>query len=123
MRFRIALLLALVLAARAVAAGEIRAAMSPLIDDLGRVERAAFVVRKADGQVGLVVWPSSETDSAMWVGPIPEGTVAIAHTHPYWRPRPSNVDVVTARNVKMPVYVVTRSEVWKTAAGVAFRIE
>jgi hypothetical protein len=123
MRARIALLIAMFLAARAAAAGDIRDAMSPLIDDLGRTERAAFVVRNADGHVGLVVWPSSETDSATWVGRIPDGTVAIAHTHPYWRPKPSNIDMVTARNVKLPVYVVTRSEVWKTAAGVAFRIE
>ncbi len=88
------------------------------------MEEAAFIVRHADGSCTAVRWPSTGIpDSAMWVGPFPEGTVAIAHTHPAWRPKPSTVDVATARKVKLPVYVVTRTQVWKTIAGVAFRVE
>ena len=94
-----------------------------LLGQSGNMEDAAFLVRDANGAVTIVRWePSGVPDSAMWVGPIPENAFAIAHTHPDWRPRPSRIDVNTARSAKLPVYVVTKTQVWETAAGVAFRV-
>ena len=88
------------------------------------MEKAAFLVQDAAGNVTAVEWPSSGLpDTVMWVGPIPENAIAIAHTHPDWCPRPSTVDVRTARAARMPVYVVTKTQVWQTAAGVTFRIQ
>lgn len=89
-----------------------------------RMEMAAFIVRDASGALTIVAWPPNGIpDSAMWAGPIPDGAIAIAHTHPNWLPRPSTVDIKTARTVKMPVYVITRMQVWETAAGVVFRVQ
>lgn len=95
-----------------------------MLSQAGNMEDAAFVVRDANGNLSIVRWPSAGMpDSAMWIGKVPEGAFAIAHTHPDWRPRPSKIDVVTARTAKMPVYVVTHKQVWETAAGVAFRVQ
>lgn len=100
------------------------AMVSQVQNGLSHVEAAAFIVRDETGDTRVIEWPSSGLpDSAMWAGPIPKGAIAIAHTHPNWQPRPSRIDISTARLAKMPVYVVTRTQVWKTAAGVAFRIE
>jgi hypothetical protein len=99
------------------------AAVLAMLGQSGNMEDAAFLVRDAHGTVQVVRWPSAGLpDSAIWIGRVPEGAFAIAHTHPDWRPRPSKTDIVTARTAKMPVYVVTRSQVWETAAGVAFRV-
>lgn len=88
------------------------------------LEVAAFIVRDADGNTTVIEWPATGLpDSARWVGPVPRGAIAIAHTHPSWEPRPSRIDVATARHAQMPVYVVTPMQVWKTAAGVTFRIQ
>jgi hypothetical protein len=80
-----------------------------------RMEEAAFIVRKADGRLILVRWPEAgEPGTSRWFGPLPSGVVAIAHTHPNWDPNPSKIDIRTAQQSHLPVYVVTRSEISKT---------
>ena len=99
------------------------AAMLTMLGQAGNMEDAAFLVRDPQGNVTIVRWPSSGLpDSQVWIGTIPQGTFAIAHTHPDWRPRPSKIDIVTSRSARMPVYVVTHSQVWETAAGVVFKV-
>jgi hypothetical protein len=81
-------------------------------------EQAAFIVRKAGGRLILVRWPEAgEPDTSYWVGPLPDGVVAIVHTHPNWEPLPSKIDIRTAQRSHLPVYVVTRTEVSKTLGG------
>ncbi|HEX7420875.1 MAG TPA: Mov34/MPN/PAD-1 family protein [Thermoanaerobaculia bacterium] len=85
---------------------------------LRHAEEAAFVV--ANGASGFVVlrWPSGDqSDTARWIGPMPAGVVAIVHTHPNWQPLPSNIDIRTAKSSRLPVYVVTRDQISKTAGG------
>jgi hypothetical protein len=102
--------------------GEVVAVLWQMFGDAGfgfkHTEEAAFVVGNgADGFV-VVRWPSGgEPDSARWMGPIPDGVVAIVHTHPNWQPLPSNIDIRTARSSRLPVYVVTRNEISKTVGG------
>jgi hypothetical protein len=44
---------------------------------------AAFVMRREDGSLNVVMWPhSANYRSEHYEGPVPAGTVAIAHTHP-----------------------------------------
>jgi hypothetical protein len=84
----------------------------------GRMEQAAFIVREADGRLILVRWPEAgEPGTSRWVGPLPNGVVAIAHTHPNWDPNPSKIDIRTAQQSHLPVYVVTRTEISKTLGG------
>jgi hypothetical protein len=79
------------------------------------IERAAFLVRDSRGRLSAVDWPAAAgADSAEWNGAFPPGVVAIAHTHPNWLPRPSKIDSATARQARVPVYVITRTEIWKT---------
>jgi hypothetical protein len=79
------------------------------------IERAAFLVRDRHGRISAIDWPASAgADSAEWEGAFPPGVVAIVHTHPNWLPRPSKIDAATARRSRVPVYVVTRTEIWKT---------
>ncbi|HEY4641093.1 MAG TPA: Mov34/MPN/PAD-1 family protein [Thermoanaerobaculia bacterium] len=78
-------------------------------------EEAAFIVRAKSGNYYSIEWPSTgELDSARWEGAFPEGTVAIAHTHPTHLPNPSTIDATVARNVHVPVYVVTHSRITRT---------
>jgi proteasome lid subunit RPN8/RPN11 len=72
-------------------------------------EVAAFVVRDADGSISTVMWPhTANRRSEHYDGTIPVGTVAIAHTHPLFAERPSRGDIEQARRIGLPVYVITR---------------
>jgi hypothetical protein len=72
------------------------------------VERAAFLVLDADRSVRCIDWPPmQEFKEARWNGPIPNGTVAIAHTHPFSSPYPSPDDRREARHIGMPIFVLS----------------
>ena len=73
------------------------------------VETAAFIVRGKDGSLAMHYWPRQfRYRTASWEGPVPEGVIAIIHTHPSTRPEPSPRDYDEARRLQMPFYVVTR---------------
>ncbi len=42
-----------------------------------------------------------------WAEPLPNGVVAIVHTHPNWERLPSTIDIRTSQRIHLPVYVVT----------------
>lgn len=77
-------------------------------------EEAAFLVREPDGRLAHVRWPHGAPHSARWLGPHPPRAIAIVHTHPNWIPDPSPTDIRTARDHRLPVYVVTRLRVTRT---------
>jgi len=102
----------------------IRAGFWNLVADsrygFARTEEAMFIVRGADGAVSFVRWPDAGLHQrAQWIGRFPRGTVAIAHTHPNWIPEPSAVDTRLAAKTGIPVYVVTRTRISRTAGGVS----
>lgn len=71
-------------------------------------ERAAFIVSQEDGTFACVAWPTHHSDrSEMFDGNIPDGTVAIIHTHPMAWPLPSIQDRAEADRLGIPIYVVT----------------
>lgn len=76
---------------------------------IDKVERAAFVVRSATGTFDLVRWPRADFFSSRWKGRFPEGAVAVIHTHPIARPKPSAQDRAEAKRVGLPFYVVSRA--------------
>jgi len=89
-----------------------------------RTERAAWVVR---GDAGLAWrdWPWDRRYlESRWLGPTPAGAVAIVHTHPaVVDPRPSPTDRATAQRLRMAVYTVSRSGIWKAEPdGVVTRV-
>jgi hypothetical protein len=85
----------------------------------GPFERAAFVVEQSDGSIKCECWPSKHTYQAeTFKGPIPQHTIAIAHTHPFEYPRPSQQDKDEATRLGMPIYVITIHGVYKAIPGV-----
>ena len=101
---------------------EVRKAMWRLMEEthygFGETEEAMFIVRAEDGRLSFVRWTSlGQPLKARWTGAIPPGTIAIAHTHPNSRPRPSEVDAATARRLGLPVYVITQSRITRTLGG------
>jgi len=82
-----------------------------LLEKAGGVEQfelAAFIVRSPRGALTLLQWPGRGFSKANWAGPMPEGVVAVMHTHPQRSPRPSLQDRAEAVRLKLPFYVVSR---------------
>jgi proteasome lid subunit RPN8/RPN11 len=80
-------------------------------------EEAMFIVRGRDGRFSFVRWTSLHLPHhARWTAAVPRGVVAIAHTHPNWKPNPSAIDVRTATRTNLAVYVVTRTRITKASA-------
>ena len=76
--------------------------------DSRSVEVAAFLVRRED-RWDCLVWPATyDSASTAFRGTAPEGTVAILHTHPFGADEnPSPGDILLAKGVRLPVYVLT----------------
>lgn len=70
-------------------------------------ERAAFLIREADGTLTLEPWQDGGHRRATFRGHIPDGTLAVLHTHPKGEDRPSPRDRQEARRLRMPVVVIT----------------
>jgi proteasome lid subunit RPN8/RPN11 len=76
-------------------------------------ERAAFIIREANGDYRFVAWPFMHRDlEADYRGTIPDGLVAIVHTHPNIAPKPSPGDCETARRLAVSVFVLTASNIY-----------
>jgi hypothetical protein len=79
-------------------------------------ETAAFLVRKNNGELQCLLWPATnEYKGQSFRGRIPDGTVAIVHTHPGAAFNPSVGDARQAREIGLPIFVLTRGHV--TAVG------
>jgi Prokaryotic homologs of the JAB domain len=70
-------------------------------------ERAAFLIREADGTLTTQPWPDASFRHATFRGAIPQRTIAIVHTHPKGEPRPSWRDRQEAKRLGIAVIVVT----------------
>jgi proteasome lid subunit RPN8/RPN11 len=76
-------------------------------------EVAAFIVRDDEGSITSVLWPhTANRMSERYDGVIPGGTVAIAHTHPYYAELPSRADVEQSKKIGLPIYVISRRNVF-----------
>ena len=81
-------------------------------------EIAAFVVRTTEGSLELVAWPPGcEAFQTHFVGRVPRGAVALAHTHPGKRWQPSSQDFDAAQNLGIPVLVLTRRGIMTTGSA------
>lgn len=88
------------------------------------VEVAAFVVADEEGQMSCLIWPRmSWIRSQTFHGTIPQGTVAVVHTHPPREERPSNGDTLESVRLRLPFYVLTEAAIWVVdpATGKSFR--
>lgn len=76
-------------------------------------ERAAFIVRTADGSYGMEWWREFEGPRrAEFHGRIPDNAVAVVHTHPFRFPRASMLDEREAQRIGLPFYVLTLVSIW-----------
>lgn len=95
-------------------------------NDPNRTERAAWILRKSDGNMEFVRWPRSGAWAMeLWVGPVPEGIVGQAHTHPSMRgPMPSDADRALSKRMNVPLYTISVHGIWKaTPDGKTTKIE
>jgi hypothetical protein len=120
MNVAIALLLTAQLSVTAAACDLTRREMLPILRDLFEVshtaardtERALFLTRGDDGNLGYELWPAThQRRKATYRGTVPPNTVAIAHTHPNGMPKPSQHDIDEAARTGLPIYVVTRTSI------------
>lgn len=81
-------------------------------------ERAAFVVRSANGGYVFQLWPFDVVKlRATFEGAIPAGAVAVIHTHPNTAEFPSENDRLLSARIGLPIYVVTRWRISKAEGG------
>ena len=86
-------------------------------------ERAAFLKLEENGRLSCQVWDSKlNYQRVEWRGRIPDGTVAVIHSHPRTKPDPSEHDVFEAQRLGIPVIVVTPEAVVMTLRGETSRI-
>lgn len=79
----------------------------------GRIEAAAFLVRERDESWTLIPWPATNLElEQSFTGAIPEGTIAIVHTHPFQKVRPSAHDLVESKRLGLPIYVISFWQIW-----------
>src|SRR5688572_27134301 len=74
-----------------------------------QAERAAWILRDNDGRYRWQEWDNREEhNAATWKRPVPDGVVALIHTHPaFGNPKPSKQDMLVAKRIKAPVYTVS----------------
>jgi hypothetical protein len=84
-------------------------------------ERAAFIVEQNDGSLGCQPWPAWHLQAdETFRGVIPKGTLAIIHTHPTYRGKlPSAQDHLEAIRLGIPIYVLTRNDIYKTSTEIS----
>lgn len=80
-------------------------------------ERAAFLIREADGTLTLEPWPDGAYRHAKFRGRIPARTIAILHTHPADSPQPSARDRAEAERLGIPVVVISPEGVVAASGG------
>lgn len=77
-------------------------------------ERAAFIIRRADGSLGCELWPATAAfKKETYHGGLPVGTVAVAHTHPAHNKRASVHDRQEAARIGIPIYVLTLTSIYR----------
>jgi hypothetical protein len=76
-------------------------------------EQAAFIVLGDDGRFACLPWRDNDAHShgARYKGRIPQGTVAVAHTHPVGLTEPSRQDRKEADRLDVPFIVVSPGSV------------
>lgn len=76
-------------------------------------EEAAFLIKRSNGDYRCSMWPSShDYHQTKFVGAIPNGTVAIVHTHPIQYPQGSPHDQRTAKRLGVPIFVLTPRNIY-----------
>jgi hypothetical protein len=82
--------------------------LNRVVPDSRDREQAAFLTRDHNGDLGCRLWPlTTERSSSTYWGRVPEGTVAIIHTHPHEWSLPSRQDGALSAKLRLPVLVVT----------------
>jgi hypothetical protein len=106
----LALVLVAALGCGDLCAGAARGHYADLLRSAGygrfEFERGGFLIRERSGDITFAPWASIDFRRASFHGSIPEGTIAIVHTHPVNAPRPSARDRAEARRLGLPVVVV-----------------
>jgi proteasome lid subunit RPN8/RPN11 len=83
-------------------------------------ERAAWIQYDVKNGYEFLWWPEPSTKtleyvpSVTWKGDVPSNVIALAHTHPK-NPKPSKKDISVAKRLKISIYAISRSAIWRVA--------
>ena len=79
-----------------------------------RIERAEWILGSGSGSLEFRRWPTSgERNKEFWHGPIPQKTIAQAHTHTVMAdPKPSRKDVDLSRRIGVALYTISGRGIW-----------
>ena len=83
-------------------------------------ERAAWIQYDVKNGYEFLWWPEPSTKtlqyvpSVTWKGDVPSNVIALAHTHPK-NPKPSKKDISVAMRLKISIYAISRSAIWRVA--------
>lgn len=82
--------------------------------DPNRTERAVWILQSSPGSFECKRWPTSaERNREYWYGPMPQHTIAQAHTHTVMAdPRPAPKDIQLSRRIGVPLYTISGSGIW-----------
>ena len=97
--------------------GAVMGELAAMVDEATRgpreAEIAAFVAIDRSGAYRLIRWRNSARSRwQSFTGALPARTIGIVHTHPNGWARPSAGDRREARRLGLPIFVVTRWEIW-----------
>jgi len=83
--------------------------------DPNRTERSAWIAQHTDGKFECRRWPrSSARNKEFWTGPVPDYTVAQAHTHTASvDPKPSQNDRTFSIRTGIPLFTISGAGIWK----------
>jgi hypothetical protein len=79
-----------------------------------QIEAAGWIML-IDGEYFFQKWPrSDEKYLQRWTFTVPNGVVAIAHTHATSDiQKPSDHDIALAKKIDLPIYTICRAGIWK----------
>lgn len=81
-------------------------------------ESAAFLVRDTRGDIQCLMWPPTNAyQKQVFNGAVPPRTIAIVHTHPTFRATPSLQDIKQAKQLGLPLFILTRNFVTAVDGG------
>lgn len=84
-------------------------------------ERAAWIQYDPQEGYQFLWWPEPSTmtlkyvPSITWKGNVPSKVIGLAHTHSK-NPKPSQKDILVAKKLKISIYTISRSGIWKVDA-------
>jgi hypothetical protein len=84
-----------------------------------RTEESAWILKNPYNNYSTIRWPATGKKNAhFWRGPVPNGVVALAHTHTVKAySKPSRMDISESKRLQIPFYIISDKGIWIVDQG------